>query len=393
MIPTIRIGNDFSLTLFIHAFDGSLIDLTGAESIKICASLNGSRYTTIQPQSVTVFPDKLLLHFNAQDTPRAGDYRIIVRYRFNDVNYLAEASHAFSLSADVEFTNNYAATADVSCRVQFSANGTNGLSAYEIAVLNGYNGTYDQWVNYYTKPIQMKTINGVPLSGEGDIEQPVHLSVWREHVMTRRINPEGEYDEPSLDVTHLRYQILGALDPDKTYYLRLMRKVRKGTLAGVGGKRGQSWRLRKSGWCAVSAAGSELAPDRPIYRNENLLQNHLQYPLDDKDGIVRYTDIYGNIRNLWPGLLLQMFRTYDDDEVQRFPFYKTRKLAYEEGVNGGDSIIIWSFNHLGLALWEYNDEGKAVRQVSNVARIGIAYNPQEVLGNDANDDNTWWAIP
>lgn len=201
MIPTIRIGNDFTLNISILSSDGELIDITSATDVRIFATLNGVRLSFFHPRTITIYPEKITLDFSAINTTHAGDYRIIVRYRINDTNYLAECAHAFFLTIDSELTNTTASAIDITCRVQFSANGKDGLSAYELAVNNGYPGTYDEWVKMYAG-LRPTRISFIGMSGNIlhtiEVATPVEYSTYGSSCACEPVGDWGDATEEEL---------------------------------------------------------------------------------------------------------------------------------------------------------------------------------------------------
>lgn len=156
-------GNDAPLQLMVVRGDGVLEDYAGVSELSVQFVKNGARWVTVEPTAPIVAVNSGVNVIVPADTP-VGDYRAIVKYRRGDRRYLAENCHAIDVIECVEeATTDDTVSVDVTLRVQFSADGKDGLSAYELAVLNGeYTGDYDgyqRWLARYAENTANEAVN------------------------------------------------------------------------------------------------------------------------------------------------------------------------------------------------------------------------------------------
>lgn len=282
---------------------------------------------------------------------------------------------------------------------------SNGLNAYQLAVLNGeYTGDYEGYQKWLSrdadakaaaalevaneakkqadnaiKSDDIKTYNGVNIVGDGDIESLVSLTLMRTHA----ISYNNELDEYNEAVTTLNYNIDGELSASNTYYFRLMRQVRKNAHVGVV-KPSRFLNWRKNGWVAVNYATSFINED--VVRQINIEDNNTRYLYEGKRGVIKRGD--GTV--LQPYELLGMFTTLQGG-LPRFPTGKCSRGNFDD-LDDPEYSFWFSYKHLGIALWQYDDKGKPLRRVSNIARIGVSYCPAMVKEEGIDSGAVAWAI-
>lgn len=165
MIPVIKIGNDFNLRLIVRRGDGTAEDFDGVEKIEVQAVKNGAAWVTVLPNSYYFGIDGIVVaNFVADDTLQEGEYRVNVKYIKNGRRYLAENCQAFLLTTCCsQLSTDTAESIDVTLSVQFSADGKDGLSAYELAVVNGeYTGDYrgyQKWLASLAGEVSVESAN------------------------------------------------------------------------------------------------------------------------------------------------------------------------------------------------------------------------------------------
>lgn len=166
MIPVIKIGNDFNLRLIVRRGDGTAEDFDGVEKIEVQAVKNGAAWVTVLPNSYYYGIDGIVVaNFVADDTLQEGEYRAKVKYTKDGRRYLAENCQAFLLTTCCsQLSTDTAESIDVTLSVQFSADGKDGLSAYELAVANGdYTGDYSgyqKWLASLAGEVSVESANG-----------------------------------------------------------------------------------------------------------------------------------------------------------------------------------------------------------------------------------------
>jgi hypothetical protein len=182
----------------------------------------------------------------------------------------------------------------------------------------------------------------------------------------------------------LNYKIDGELDPNKLYYLRLMRNVSRTNGGRYLSRFNPNGRINKNGWVAICYKGANENQSRPFVRWLDIEKWNTQFPVVGNSNIVR-TILDTELQT---ADILGMFFTNVGDNTH-FPTGKSKKeYDYNES-------RVYCYNHLGLAVWEYSDENKPLRQVSNIAKFGITYS-MELIYNDfsgeINSENSWWSI-
>lgn len=165
MIPVIKIGNDFELRLIVRRGDGTAEDFDGVEKIEVQAVKNGAAWVTVLPNSYYYGSNGIVVaKFVADDTLQEGEYRAKLKYTKDGRRYLAENCQAFLLTTCCsQLSTDTAESIDVTLDVQFSADGKDGLSAYELAVANGeytgdYNG-YQKWLASLAGEVSVESAN------------------------------------------------------------------------------------------------------------------------------------------------------------------------------------------------------------------------------------------
>ena len=165
MIPVIKIGNDFNLRLIVRRGDGTVEDFDGVEKIEVQAVKNGAAWVTVLPNSYYYGIDGIVVaKFVADNTQQEGEYRVKVIYTKDGRRYLAENCQAFLLTTCCsQLSIDTAESIDVTLDVQFSADGKDGLSAYELAVANeeytgDYSG-YQEWLASLAGEVSVESAN------------------------------------------------------------------------------------------------------------------------------------------------------------------------------------------------------------------------------------------
>lgn len=147
---TISIGNDFRvawrLTQFGEAFD--LSDKHFTIDVK-------SSYGTITVDDIQVIDGNVItFSVPAREQIYLGKYDITLT-----INSLANGQAWVLTQCDAFELVPCGSCSDMPTVVQFDSGivyPSNGLSAYEIAVLNGYKGTYEEWVKWYAEPSRVR---------------------------------------------------------------------------------------------------------------------------------------------------------------------------------------------------------------------------------------------
>lgn len=210
-------------------------------------------------------------------------------------------------------------------------------------------------------------------------EQYLKLSLERNILLIHNEDDDWEPQEPTLN-----YKIDGELDPNKIYYLRLMRKVSRTTGGTYSRRFNPNGRINKNGWVAICYKGANANCGKPFERWVDIEKWNTQFPIVGNSNIVR------TILNteLQTADILGMFITNVDDNTY-FPISKGKK-SY-----GFHNNQVVCYNHLGLAVWEYSDVNKPLRQVSNIAKFGITFWPEKILNDfsgEISSGNSWWSI-
>lgn len=144
----IAIGNDFRISWTLNQL-GQAFDLLGKTfTIDIVSSYGKMRINDVQ-----VSGNVVSFNIAAQEQVYTGTYDVLIEVEDNTTGqrWNLRQCNAFSLVPCCE-------CCDVVEVVQLESNivyPANGLSAYEIAVLNGYAGTYEEWVKWYATPNAM----------------------------------------------------------------------------------------------------------------------------------------------------------------------------------------------------------------------------------------------
>ena len=144
MIPIIKIGNDFNLTLTVKRSDGQNEDFTNVSNIQVFFIDNGAKWVKIETFSFNYSTNGVLnVSVPANQNLYEGEYRAQVKYIKDGSRYLAENCQAFVLTDKCDVTTDTVESLDLTLDVQFSSDGKDGLSAYELAVVSGeYTGDY-----------------------------------------------------------------------------------------------------------------------------------------------------------------------------------------------------------------------------------------------------------
>lgn len=164
MIPIIKIGNDFNLTLTVKRSDGQNEDFTNVSNIQVFFIDNGAKWVKIETFSFNYSTNGVLnVSVPANQKLYEGEYRAQVKYIKDDRRYLAENCQAFVLTDKCKVTTDTVESLDLTLDVQFSSDGKDGLSAYELAVVNGeYTGDYSgyqKWLASLAGEVSVESAN------------------------------------------------------------------------------------------------------------------------------------------------------------------------------------------------------------------------------------------
>lgn len=158
-------GNDALLRLVVRRSDGVVENYAGASDLEVLFVQRGAGWVTISPTSPIVVVDSKIEVLIPADAP-VGIYRAIVKYRRGERRYLAENCRAIEVAECVDrSTVGKGESEDVMLLVQFSSDGQDGKSAYELAVQRGYLGTYEEWLKMYAG-LQTMRISFMGVRGE-----------------------------------------------------------------------------------------------------------------------------------------------------------------------------------------------------------------------------------
>lgn len=145
----IAIGNDFRVSWTLKQL-GQAFELFG----KTFDIVVKSPYAVIRVDDIQAVGNVVSFNVPASEQIYIGSYDIDINIEdnANGKRWTLRQCNAFALAPCCE-------CGDVVEVVQLESNivyPANGLSAYEIAVLNGYTGTYEEWVKWYAKPNAMR---------------------------------------------------------------------------------------------------------------------------------------------------------------------------------------------------------------------------------------------
>lgn len=215
MIPHIQLGNDFSVTLTVKRSDGTPEDLSGVSDMDVSLILNGASWVIVVPRRYYYSSDGIIsADVSADAVTHPGMYRAVCRYVKDGRRYLADNCKAFVMT-DGCYTTGVTESIGVTLDVQFSADGRDGLSAYELAVANGeYTGPYSgyqQWLASGARPNEW-----------------VQLSVNIE----RSLSPDGEYYNSDGTLNQLVFRGVGYVQDVQACDIRLLRCLKRGNKSG-----------------------------------------------------------------------------------------------------------------------------------------------------------------
>lgn len=145
----IAIGNDFRVSWTLSQL-GQALDLFG----KTFDIVVKSPYAVIRVDDIQAVGNVVSFNVPASEQIYIGSYDIEINIEddANGKRWTLRQCNAFALAPCCECS-------DVVEVVQLESNivyPANGLSAYEIAVLNGYKGTYEEWVKWYAEPNRVR---------------------------------------------------------------------------------------------------------------------------------------------------------------------------------------------------------------------------------------------
>lgn len=326
MIPVIKIGNDFNLRLIVRRGDGTAEDFDGVEKIEVQAVKNGAAWVTVLPNSYYYGIDGIVVaKFVADNTQKEGEYRVKVKYTKNGRRYLAENCQAFLLTTCCyQLSTDTAESIDVTLDVQFSSDGKDGLSAYELAVANGeYTGDYagyQQW-----------------LAGGAGQNEWAQLSI---NIEAMGIGGD-EYSSNSTQNVLVLRAVGYVQNPEECEY-RFMRRLKRRNVATLGRNTRHGWGVMREGYYSTS----KIAYSIPLYTLERTVINN---PADEF-----------------------LFGISDTDEHGEYTKYRTGYAkSSTRKVRPGESCRI-DIDNYGFALF------RGDKMISNIAEFGVT-----AIHNDA----------
>lgn len=183
----IRINNDVPIRWHIK-HNGENAILQGKElELKVCNTFGCTAIT-----DYIINGSELSFVFSGSAQKYLGDYHLTLKIKDGNNVYTVDACKAFRLVAlSCEVEDN--AIVEVESNITVPRN---GFSAYELAVLNGYPGTYDEWVKMYAG-LQPTRISFIGISGNVlhtmDVATPVEYSSYGS---SYAYEPVGDWGEP-----------------------------------------------------------------------------------------------------------------------------------------------------------------------------------------------------
>ncbi len=141
----IQINNDFSLLLAVRTVDGSEL-LTGVRDIEVYVQNLDAPHVRCTPARIVLDAEVARVDIAAKDVAAIGRYLVAVTYTAGDARRYAENGEAFAIVRTAAEADAQGESVSVDLFVKFEASGKNGLSAFELAVQNGYAGTYEEWL-------------------------------------------------------------------------------------------------------------------------------------------------------------------------------------------------------------------------------------------------------
>lgn len=154
-----RIGNDFTVTLNITR-KGSPEDFTNTSGITVVLQHMTCSFIRLIPNQITVNGGKVSFPVTADQQKEPSKYRVLVKYHKTALDglktYTVDKCEIFELVSDsCTDTSDTDVVADID--VQIEQDGKDGLSAYELAVFNGYNGMREEYERALTDAPKLAT--------------------------------------------------------------------------------------------------------------------------------------------------------------------------------------------------------------------------------------------
>ena len=185
-IPQIPIGNSFAISWSITQCE-ELVSLDGKQ-LKLTLSHHLDR---IEISDFIIDANTITFQFPGHLQCVTGVYSISLLVMDSNVHNSWRISRAFELISNGVPTSLLSLHSDLAIP-------RNGLSAYELAVLNGYPGTYDEWVKIYAG-LQPARISFIGISGNVlhtmDVATPVEYSSYGSSYAYEPVGDWGDMTE------------------------------------------------------------------------------------------------------------------------------------------------------------------------------------------------------
>lgn len=332
----IQIGNDFTVSWLLTHLGKAFSLVNKTFEIEV-----SSAYGAILVSDV--FAEGNILTFLVPSSQQVylGSYDVSLSIIDNTTNqrWSLKQCNAFALvPCNSEFVNDE--IVQLESGIVFPSH---GLSAYELAVLNGYTGTHEEWAEQLiAKPFFNLTLRTVYID----------------------------------DVTGLLCAEVagGDVKNGNDYRLRLMRRRKRG-------------RDGRAGWGAVDPncrrVVNDSSPDWVNELNKVYTEFYLyDYTYEDDDGnsvtienVVNQNPPYDGESVILPEDIAMCFMAYKNETVEVYSGYKNKRV-----IGAGPTRV--DMQNLGLAIYRYEGD-KAVERVSNIAPFGItiigSYDPNNSI--------------
>ena len=141
----IQINNDFTLLLTVRTVDGSE-NLSGVRDFEVFFQNLDAPHVRCAPAKIVIDGEVARVDISASDVAAVGRYLAAVTYTAGDARRYAENSDAFRIVRTAAEADAQGESVSADLYVKFESSGKNGLSAFELAVQNGYVGTFEQWL-------------------------------------------------------------------------------------------------------------------------------------------------------------------------------------------------------------------------------------------------------
>lgn len=205
--------------------------------------------------------------------------------------------------------------------------------------------------------------NSIPLTSGTKIEALVNISIHEEFYKPANSGAWSNY---------LVCEVVGNLEPDKTYKLRLMRQRSKHRECEYYPEETEYYKIKrhKKGWVAVDYRSANQTVNMEYTRYTNLEKYTTQF--DIKDGKI-VSELDGSF--IVPTEIIEQFLWVYNDNPNLVKIPKGRReFKLIEPID--DKLFVQQTGAFGFALWEYNSSGtKAIKRVSNIYPFRIEIQP------------------